>query len=104
MVQFNFPKVSKITKIDCPELSTVTSDFLEFHGFRKREREGERKKKREKVNSLQGSFSLLIFHIPSELHPELHPEILWASRLLHQNFALVRFVYSIYHLFCCKKK
>ena len=39
MVNFNFPKISKVTKINCPELSTVTSNFLEFHGFRKRERD-----------------------------------------------------------------
>ena len=41
--------VSKITKMNCPELLTVTSSFLDFHSFRKRERE------RERVNSLQGS-------------------------------------------------
>ena len=35
-------KVSKITKMNCPELLTVTSSFLDFHSFRKRERERER--------------------------------------------------------------
>ena len=39
--------VSKITKMNCPELLTVTSSFLDFHSFRKRERE--------RVNSSQGS-------------------------------------------------
>ena len=34
-------KVSKITKMNCPELLTVTSSFLDFHSFRKRERERE---------------------------------------------------------------
>ena len=38
-VNVNFPKASKITKINCTELSTVTSNFLDFHVFRKRERE-----------------------------------------------------------------
>ena len=33
--------VSKITKMNCPELLTVTSSFLDFHSFRKRERERE---------------------------------------------------------------
>ena len=40
-INFNSPKVSKITKLNCPELSTVTSSFLDFHCFRKKEREGE---------------------------------------------------------------
>ena len=39
--------VSKITKMNCPELLTVTSSFLDFHSFRNRERE--------RVNSSQGS-------------------------------------------------
>ena len=37
-------KVSKITKMNCPELLTVTSSFLDFHSFRKRERERERER------------------------------------------------------------
>ena len=41
MVNVNFPKVSKITKINCTELSTVTKNFLDFHFFRKRKREKE---------------------------------------------------------------
>ena len=39
MVNFNFPEIRKVIKKNCPELSTVTSNFLDFHGFRKRERE-----------------------------------------------------------------
>ena len=31
--------VSKIFKMNCPELLAVTSSFLDFHSFRKRERE-----------------------------------------------------------------
>ena len=34
--------VSKITKINCPELLTGTSSFLDFHSFRKRESERQR--------------------------------------------------------------
>ena len=30
--------VSKITKMNCPELLTVTSSFIDFHSFRKREK------------------------------------------------------------------
>ena len=43
-INFNFPKVCKITKMNCLELLTVTSSFLDFPSFRKRERqrEGER--------------------------------------------------------------
>ena len=41
-VNFNFLKVSKITKLNCPELSTVTSNLLDFHGVRKIERASER--------------------------------------------------------------
>ena len=41
-INFNFPKVCKITKMNCLELLTVTSSFLDFHSFRKRERERER--------------------------------------------------------------
>ena len=37
-INFNLHKFKRITKIDCRELSTVTSTFLEIHGFRKRER------------------------------------------------------------------
>ena len=37
-INFNLHKVRKISKINCRELSTVTSTFLETHGFRKRER------------------------------------------------------------------
>ena len=37
-INFNLHKVRKITKINCRELSTVTSTFFEIYGFRKRER------------------------------------------------------------------
>ena len=37
-INCNLPKVRKITKTNCPELSTVTSTFLDFHSFKKRER------------------------------------------------------------------
>ena len=37
-VKSNLPKVRKTTKINCRELSTVTSTFLDFHGFGIRER------------------------------------------------------------------
>ena len=37
-INFNLQKVRKITKINCRELSTVTSKFLDIHSFRKRER------------------------------------------------------------------
>ena len=37
-INFNLHKVRKISKINCRELSTVISTFLETHGFRKRER------------------------------------------------------------------
>ena len=38
-INFNFAKVSKISRMNCPELLTVTSSFLDFRSFRKRERE-----------------------------------------------------------------
>ena len=41
MINFNWQKVRKITKLIFWELSTVTSTFLDIHGFRKRERQGE---------------------------------------------------------------
>ena len=47
IINFNFPKVSKITKIGCLELSTATSSYLDFYSFRKRERERKREKERE---------------------------------------------------------
>ena len=34
----NLHKVTKITKMNCQELSTVTSTFLDIHGFRKKEK------------------------------------------------------------------
>ena len=37
-INFNLHKVKKVSKINCREISTVTSTFLEIHGFRKRER------------------------------------------------------------------
>ena len=40
-INFNLRKVRKITKINCRELSTVASTFLDIHGFRKRERQGQ---------------------------------------------------------------
>ena len=51
------PKLTKTTKINYPKLSIITSNFLDFHGIRKRERETEREteRDRERVNSLQGS-------------------------------------------------
>ena len=76
MVKFNFPKVSKITKIDCPELSTLNSNFLDFHGFRKREREREREREKERERERERElirwrkvFSLLIFHVPTVVTP-----------------------------------
>ena len=48
IINFNFPKVSKITKIGCLELSTATSSYLNFYSFRKRERERKREKARER--------------------------------------------------------
>ena len=48
----------------------MTSHFLDFHNFRKTEKERERGGERERVNSLQGSCSFLIF-ISQLLHPEL---------------------------------
>ena len=41
-INFNFPKVSQITKLNCPELLTVTSTFLDFRTFAVSERERER--------------------------------------------------------------
>ena len=38
------PKVSKMTKANCPEWSTVSSSFLDFHDFRKRDREKEKER------------------------------------------------------------
>ena len=43
-INFNFPKVCKITKMNCLELLTVTSSFLDFPSFRKRERQRERER------------------------------------------------------------
>ena len=60
------PKLGQVTKrstLTFPK-SIVTSSFLDFHGFRKREREGER------VNFLQRR---LVIHFISQL---LHPELL----------------------------
>ena len=57
---FNFPKVTKITKINCPELCTVTSNFLDFHGFKKRGRERERE-----LIPYKEVCSFLFFHIPT---------------------------------------
>ena len=48
-VNFNFRKISKITKINCPELSTVASNFLDSHDFRKRERERGRERGKEVI-------------------------------------------------------
>ena len=65
MVHLNFPKVSKLTKINCPELSKAASNF---HRFRKRKREKEREREREKkdrVKSLQG-----ILFILNSLYPK----------------------------------
>ena len=61
-INFNFPKVSKITKMNCPELLTVTSSFLDFRSFRKRERE------RERNNSSQGSLLIPNFSNLSYCH------------------------------------
>ena len=49
--------VSKITKMNCPELLTVTSSFLDFHSFRKRHTQREGQRQREEV------CSFLIFQI-----------------------------------------
>ena len=46
-INFNFSKVSKITKMNCLELLTVTSSFLDFPSFRKRERQRERDRERQ---------------------------------------------------------
>ena len=59
----NFNKASKMTKVNCPKLSKVNSNFLDFHGFRKREKEREKEGERERgrgrerkrLNFLQGS-------------------------------------------------
>ena len=37
-INLNLHKVRKLTKINCRELSTVTSTFLDIRGFKKRER------------------------------------------------------------------
>ena len=52
-INFNFPKVSQITKMNCPELLTVTSSFLERERQRDREREGERDRDRERQRQRQ---------------------------------------------------
>ena len=85
IINFNFPKVSKITKIGCLELSTATSSYLDFYSFRKRERERKREKEREsererqretereterqreteRVNSSQGSLLILDLSYPN---------------------------------------
>ena len=57
-INFNLHKVRKITKINCRELSTVTSTFLKIHGFRKRERE-------RKLIPYIDVHSFLVFHIPT---------------------------------------
>ena len=41
MINFNFSKVSKLTKIICPELSAVSSNFVDAQGLWKDEREEE---------------------------------------------------------------
>ena len=60
-VNINIPKVSKITKINCQELSTVTSNF---HCFRKRERGRERERERELIRYKE-VYPFLIFRIPT---------------------------------------
>ena len=37
-INFNLHKARKITKINCRELSTVTSTVIDIHSFRKKER------------------------------------------------------------------
>ena len=64
MVHLNFPKVSKLTKINCPELSKAASNFHRFRK-RKREKEREREKKKDRVKSLQG-----ILFILNSLYPK----------------------------------
>ena len=49
-----------MTKINCPKLSKVTSNILDFHGFRKRERD------RERVISLKNNFAQIIYGINRE--------------------------------------
>ena len=46
-------KVSKITKMNCPELLTVTSSFLDFHTHRERGRERERKRQTDRQTDRQ---------------------------------------------------
>ena len=61
-INFNFSKVSKITKMNCLELLTVTSSFLDFPSFRKRERQRERERERELIPHKEVC-SFLIFQI-----------------------------------------
>ena len=41
-ISINLHKVRIMTKINCRQLSTVTNKFLDIHGVRKRERQGEK--------------------------------------------------------------
>ena len=58
----------------------MTSYFLDFHCFRKRERE--REGEREKVNSLQGSLFIPNFSYPSCFH---NPELLSVKEFFGQK-------------------
>ena len=49
---------SKMTKINCPKLQKMTSNFLDFRGFRKRERDRE-------LVPYKEVCLFLIFHIPT---------------------------------------
>ena len=62
------PKLTKTTKINYPKLSIITSNFLDFHGIRKRERDRERDRERQRERELiryKEVCSFLIFHNPT---------------------------------------
>ena len=110
-INFNLHKVRKITKINCRELSTVTSTFLDIHGFRKRQRQGEN-------YYLTQTFIHFQFLISQLLHPELlsikeyrrisldkpiaPPELCSGTmRLFYSDLFIYSFIHSFIYLFVC---
>ena len=93
-INFNLHKVRKITKINCRELSTVTSAVIDIHSFRKKERQGDNQ-------FLTQTFIHFSFSYPNcctlnSLAKKNIERFPLTSRLPHQNFAEARFVYSTF--------
>ena len=92
-INFNLHKVRKITKINCRELSTVASMFLDIHGFRKKERQGENQ-------FLTQTFIHFQFFISQLLHPESLSIKEYRKISLDKPIAASELCSGTIHLFC----